>query len=198
MTAFLLATNNEKKLLEMKRILSPLGINVISAAEAGLNLGEIEETGATFAENAFIKAEAAHKKTKMPSIADDSGLMVDALSGRPGIYTARYAGENASSSDNIEKLLSELMDVPAANRTARFVTSICCILADGEIITADGECNGTIAFERKGQSGFGYDPVFLTGDGLSFAEISSDEKDSISHRGKALRALVQKLTEAEF
>lgn len=178
---------------ELDRILKPLGITALTAKQAGVNLSEVEETGSTFAENARLKAEAAFKKCGMPSIADDSGLMVDALNGAPGVYSARYAGEGASDSDKINKLLTELKDVPENNRTAAFVCSICCILESGEIIEVSGRCEGKIAFEPKGEGGFGYDPVFIAENGKSFAELSSDEKDKLSHRGNALRALKAEL-----
>lgn len=189
---FLIATNNPKKLKELQRILNPLGINAVSARQEGVLLDDVEETGTTFAENAFIKAEAAFKKTGLPSVADDSGLCVDALDGRPGIYSARYAGENATDADKNSKLLSELKDVPEKNRTAHFSCTICCILPNGDKIEVEGICEGSIAFEPHGNGGFGYDPIFKCGD-KSYAELSSDEKDAVSHRGKALRKLKAEL-----
>lgn len=189
---FIIATNNQKKLKELERILNPLGINAVSAKDEGISLDDVEETGITFAENALLKAEAAFKKTGLPSVADDSGLCVDALDGRPGIHSARYAGENATDSDKNNKLLSELKDVPEKDRTAHFTCAICCILPDGEKIEVEGRCEGSIAFEPHGNGGFGYDPIFKYSD-KSYAELSSDEKDSISHRGKALRKLKTEL-----
>lgn len=185
---FIIATNNPKKLVELERILNPLGINAVSAKEAGVKLDEVEETGTTFAENAFLKADAAFKSTGFASVADDSGLSVDALDGRPGIYSARYCGENASDTDRYNKLLDELKDVPAEKRTAHFTSAICCILPDGSKIEVEGICEGTIAFEPYGNGGFGYDPVFMYGD-KSYAELTADEKDAVSHRGQALRKL---------
>ena len=129
---FIIATNNAKKLKELERILKPLGIDAVSAKEAGVNLGEVEETGTTFAENAFIKANAAFKATGMPAIADDSGLSVDALDGRPGVYSARYCGENATDEEKYTKLLEEMRGVPDEKRTAHFTSAICCILSDKE------------------------------------------------------------------
>lgn len=193
MKSFIIASNNAHKVSELDRILKPLGITALTAKQAGVNLSEVEETGSTFAENARLKAEAAFKKCGMPSIADDSGLMVDALNGAPGVYSARYAGEGASDGDKINKLLTELKDVPENDRTAAFVCSICCILESGEIIEVSGRCEGKIAFEPKGEGGFGYDPVFIAENGKSFAELSSDEKDKLSHRGNALRALKAEL-----
>lgn len=189
---FIIATNNQKKLKELERILNPLGINAVSAKDEGISLDDVEETGITFAENALLKAEAAFKKTGLPSVADDSGLCVDALDGRPGIHSARYAGENATDSDKNNKLLSELKDVPKKDRTAHFTCAICCILPDGEKIEVEGRCEGSIAFEPHGNGGFGYDPIFKYSD-KSYAELSSDEKDSISHRGQALRKLKAEL-----
>lgn len=189
---FIIATNNQKKLKELERILNPLGINAVSAKDEGISLGDVEETGTTFAENAFIKAEAAFKKTGLPSVADDSGLCVDALDGRPGIYSARYAGENATDSDKNSKLLSELKDVPEKDRTAHFNCAICCVLPNGEKIEVEGVCEGSIAFEPHGNGGFGYDPIFKYGD-KSYAELSSAEKDAVSHRGQALRKLKAEL-----
>ena len=184
---FIIATNNQKKLKELERILNPLGINAVSARDEGVSLDDVEETGTTFAENAFLKAEAAFKKTGLPSVADDSGLCVDVLNGRPGIFSARYAGE-----DKNNKLLSELKDVPEKDRTAHFSCAICCILPNGEKIEVEGVCEGSIAFEPHGNEGFGYDPIFKYGD-KSYAELSSSEKDAVSHRGKALRKLKAEL-----
>lgn len=193
MKSFIIASNNAHKVLELNRILKPLGIAALTAKQAGVNLDDVEETGSTFAENARLKAKAAFEKCNIPSIADDSGLMVDALNGAPGVFSARYAGPGASDSDKINKLLCELKDMPMDKRTAAFVCSICCILDSGEIIEVSGRCNGKIAFEPKGKGGFGYDPVFIAENGKSFAELSSDEKDMLSHRGCALRALKTEL-----
>lgn len=193
MKSFIIASNNPHKVEELDRILNPLGITSVKAKDAGINLGEVEETGKTFAENARLKAQAAYKISGLPSVADDSGLMVDALGGAPGVYSARYAGENATDADKISKLLSELKGVPENERTAAFVSSICCILEDGSMIEVSGRCSGKIAFEPVGEGGFGYDPVFITDSGKSFAQLSAEEKDKISHRGNALRALKTEL-----
>lgn len=189
---FLIATNNIKKLEELKRILSPLGIDAVTAKEAGVDLGDVEENGTTFAENAYIKAVAGCKRSGMPTIADDSGLCVDYLSGAPGINSARYAGENATDSDKNVKLLNELSGVSVEKRTAHFACAIVCVFPDGSQINAEGKCNGIIANEPDGDGGFGYDPVFLY-NGVSFGKLSADEKDKISHRGNALRQLQKKL-----
>ena len=186
---FIIATHNKKKLAEMERILNPIGIEVSTA-----QLQEVDETGTTFAENAYLKANVACKETGLPAIADDSGLAVDALNGAPGIYSARYAGEHATDLQKMEKLLYELKDVPKEKRTARFVCSICCVFPNGDYITAEGTCEGTIAFELTGDGGFGYDPIFLVGE-QSFGQLSDEEKDRISPRGKALMLFSQKLQE---
>lgn len=185
---FVIATHNAKKLKELKRILEPLGFDAVIRED----LPEVEETGTTFAENALLKAESACKVTGMPAIADDSGLVVDALGGAPGVYSARYAGEGATDRQRYEKLLEELREVPTEQRTARFVSAVCCVFPDGKILTAEGACEGIIAFEPKGEGGFGYDPIFLVGE-RSYAEMKAEEKDSISHRGRALAKLAQEL-----
>ena len=189
---FIIATNNPKKLKELKRILNPLGIEAVTAKEAGVCLDDVEEMGTTFAENAYLKAEAAFKKTSMPAVADDSGLSVDALDGRPGVFSARYAGENATDEDKNKKLLSELENVSKDDRTAHFTCAICCILPNGDKIEVEGVCNGSIAYKPQGEGGFGYDPIFLCGE-KSYAQLSDSEKDAVSHRGQALRKLKSEL-----
>ena len=189
---FIMATNNAHKVIELSRILLPLGIEVVSAKDAGITLDDVEETGTTFAENAFLKANSAYKKTGMSVVADDSGLCVDALDGRPGVYSARYGGEGATDSEKNAKLLDELRNVDDANRTAHFTSAICCILEDGTRIDVEGICNGKISFEPHGKGGFGYDPIFICGD-KCYAELSGEEKDAISHRGIALRKLKAEL-----
>lgn len=188
MEPFIIATHNVKKLAELERILTPLGISVQTASQAGFTLPEVDETGTTFAENARLKAESAMRATGRPAVADDSGLVVDALGGAPGVYSARYAGPDASDRDRYEKLLRELADVPDDRRTARFVSAVCCVFPDGTSIDVTGACEGRIARAPRGDGGFGYDPVFLVGD-RSYAELTAAEKDEISHRGRALRAL---------
>ena len=192
MKKFIIATNNAKKLVELDRILNPLGINAVTARDAGVDLGDVEETGTTFEKNALIKAMSAFEKSGFPAIADDSGLMVDALDGRPGVYTARYGGEGLSDKERYMNLLDEMKDIPKDKRTARFVSAICCVLSKDEVITVRGECVGEIAFEPSGEGGFGYDPIFLY-EVKSFALLTPEEKDSISHRGKALRLLREEL-----
>ncbi len=195
MIKYIIASNNKNKAAELDRILNPLGITAVTAKSEGVDLGDVEETGVTFAENAYIKAMSAFEKSGMPCVADDSGLMVDALNGEPGVYSARYAGENAADSDRIKKLLHNMEGVPAEKRTSRFVCSVCCVIDKDTVITAEGTCEGVIGFEPHGCGGFGYDPVFVYNGDKTFAELSADEKDAVSHRGKALRSLCKKLGE---
>ncbi len=184
---FVIATHNAHKVEEFRRILAPLGIEAATA-----DFEDVEETGTTFAENARLKAEAACRATGLPSVADDSGLSVDALGGEPGVYSARWAGEGATDSQRIEKLLQKMENVPASERTAKFVSAIHCAFPDGKSIAVQGECFGTIAFAPAGKDGFGYDPIFLVGD-KTYAEMTGEQKDAVSHRGKALRLFVQAL-----
>lgn len=176
----ILASNNENKLREMREILSPLGFEVISQSEAGINI-EVDETGSTFEENASLKAAAIYERTHTAVIADDSGLSVDILDGEPGVYSARYAEPG----QRCAKLLSKLSGVPDEKRTARFVCVICYIAENGEKKLFRGECEGKIGYEKRGTNGFGYDPVFMYGD-RSFAELSPEEKNAVSHRSRAL------------
>lgn len=189
----LIASNNQHKKAEFKRMLSPIGIEIVTANDIGVTLRDVPEDGNTFAENAYIKAKAACEDTGLVSMADDSGLCVDFLDGRPGVYSARYSGVHGNDDKNIDKLLDELKDVPEEDRTAAFECSICCVFPDGKQITVTGSCPGTILFERQGDNGFGYDPVFAV-NGVSFALMSAEEKDSISHRGIALRKLFDELS----
>lgn len=189
---FLIATHNKKKKAELLRILGPMGIDVKTDEELGLTLTEVEENGETFYENSLLKAESGCKESNYPCIADDSGLMVDYLAGAPGVYSARFAGEHGNDAKNNEKLLKLLNDVPENERTARFVSVVCIAFPNGDIISARGECEGKIGYCEKGDGGFGYDPVFMV-DGKSFAELSAEEKDKLSHRGKALKLISEKL-----
>lgn len=189
---FLIATHNMKKRAELERILSPLGISVKTADEAGIDLTDVEETGTTFEENAELKAVSGCKESGMPCIADDSGLMVDALDGAPGVYSARFAGGHGDDRKNNDKLLECLKDVQPSDRTAKYVACVCCVFPDGRKFTVRGECHGVIGFEEKGSNGFGYDPLFYI-DGRAFAEFSPEEKDKISHRGNALRKFAEEL-----
>lgn len=191
---FIIATHNMKKRAEMERILSPLGVEVLTAEMAGVTLTDVEETGTTFEENAVLKAESGCRESKLPCIADDSGLVVDFLDGDPGVYSARYSGEHGNDEANIQKLLKNLENVPDEKRTARFVCTVCVFFPNGEKLLVEGKCEGKIGFEKHGDNGFGYDPVFMVGE-KSFAELTSEEKDKISHRGNALRKLVKALPE---
>ena len=201
-----LASKNKKKLAEMNDILSQLGIEVCSEAEAGVDV-EVEETGTTFEENSLLKARAVMEASGLPAIADDSGLCVDALDGAPGVYSARYCGHHGDDEANNDKLLAAMQAVPAGQRGAKFVSAVCFILPDGRHLTCMGECPGSIAFTRLcGDYGFGYDPLFIPADcgvgktdkrpnteNRSYAQLTPDEKDAISHRGNALAALEQQL-----
>lgn len=189
---FIIATHNKKKQAELQRVLGPLNINVLTADDIGKKLVEAEENGKTFEENARIKALSALNDTNMPCIADDSGLCVDALDGAPGIYSARYSGENANDEKNKKLLLKNMKDVAKEKRTARFVCAICCVFPDGREISVRGECEGEIDFKENGNGGFGYDPLFLSEKGC-FGLMTSEEKDKISHRGNALRLLAKEL-----
>ncbi|MGN0533672.1 MAG: RdgB/HAM1 family non-canonical purine NTP pyrophosphatase [Eubacterium sp.] len=189
---FILATNNMKKLAEMQRILSPLGINVVTAKMLGITLEDVEEDGDTFEANARLKAYAACKETNMPAIADDSGLCVDYLNGAPGIFSARFAGDHGNDELNNDKLLQLLEGVPEEQRTAYYVCAVCCVFPDGREIVVRGECHGKIGFQRDGNQGFGYDPLFLV-NGRAFGRYTAEEKDEISHRGIALKKLAAEL-----
>ncbi len=191
---FLIATHNMKKREELHRILSPLGINVFLDYEKGITLTDVEETGETFEENAFLKARSGCKESGMPCIADDSGLMVDALGGRPGVYSARYMGEETPYPEKMSYLVKELEGVSPDERTARFVSCAAVVFPDGREFAVTGTCEGKIGYEPVGSNGFGFDPIFMVGD-KSFAQLPADEKDAISHRGNSLRALKEKLTE---
>lgn len=189
---FVIATHNAHKLIELQRILAPLGIEGVTDRDLGIELPEVEETGTTFAENAYLKAASACQVTGLPAIADDSGLVVDALGGRPGVYSARYGGEEATDDDRNVLILSEMKDVPKGERSARFVASVCCVFPNGDVLRAEGTFEGEIGYAAAGENGFGYDPIFVVGDRTS-AEMSSAEKDAMSHRGNALRVFSKDL-----
>lgn len=188
---FAVATNNQKKLKEIQRILDSFGITAKTLKELGIAV-EIEENGTTFEENAVIKAKTIAEISGLPTISDDSGLEVDALDGAPGVYTARFAGENATDDENIDKLLESLDSVEKQNRTARFVSAVCLYMPDGRNTVCRGTCEGWIGFERIGDGGFGYDPVFMVGE-ESYSQMTPEDKDAISHRGSALRQLKDKI-----
>lgn len=180
---FVIATHNKNKINEFSRILAPLGIEIASA-----ELSEAEETGKTFMENSYIKAKSACDETGLPCIADDSGLCIDQLGGEPGIYSARYAPEG----ERKRTILKKLEDIPMEKRDAHFSCAICCVFPNGDRVQAEGKCFGKIAFECRGEGGFGYDSIFLYGD-KTFAEMSAEEKDEISHRGIALREFSEEI-----
>ena len=190
---FVIASNNKKKIEELDRILSPLGIHARTAQQLGKELDEVEETGSTFEENAELKAKAACEKTGMPAIADDSGLVVDALGGRPGVMSARYAGEDATDEEKIDKLLKEMMQSGSGDRSAHFECVICCYFPSGEKLFAHGKCDGNIGYAPRGVNGFGYDPIFFVPGNKTFAELSDNQKDVMSHRGRALKELASML-----
>ncbi|MBO5936935.1 MAG: XTP/dITP diphosphatase [Clostridia bacterium] len=184
----IIATHNKHKLAEMSRILSPMGYEVVTDTDIGIELSDVEENGETFLDNARIKAESGCKESGLPCIADDSGLCVDALGGAPGVFSARYSGVHGDDDGNNRKLLKELDGVPTEKRTAHFACAICVSFPDGSEVTATGKCEGYIGYEKKGSNGFGYDPLFMVGE-RSLAEMSAGEKDAISHRGNALKEL---------
>lgn len=189
---FILASKNRKKLEEMNRILTPLGVEVVNETALGIVLPDVAETGTTFLENAKLKAVSAMQNSGLPAIADDSGLCVDALDGAPGVFSARYSGEHGDDASNNALLLKNMQDVPPNRRSAHFVSAIYVAFPNGAYITAEGRCDGFIGFAPAGENGFGYDPLFMVDD-QSFAQLTPAQKDQISHRGNALRQLLQKL-----
>ena len=186
-----LASKNKKKLVEMNDILSQLGVEVCSEAEAGVDV-DVEETGGTFEENSLLKARAVMEASGLPAVADDSGLCVDSLGGAPGVYSARYGGGGLDDAARYRLLLEKLRGQTV--RTAKFVSVITCCFPNGDVLSARGECPGVIAQAPAGEGGFGYDPVFFLPElDKTFAQLSAGEKNAISHRGKALAAFREKL-----
>lgn len=190
----ILASNNAHKMSEMRAILADLGVELMSQREAGCDF-EVEETGTTFEENAYLKAIAVTRATGMPAIADDSGLEVDYLNGEPGVYSARYSGSHEhTDQQRNEYLLKKLEGVPLEQRTARFVSCICCTFPNGDVLRARGTMEGKILFQPEGKNGFGYDPLFLAdGQTVTNGLLTPEQKNAISHRGKALRILQEEL-----
>lgn len=187
----ILASKNQHKLTELSAILSQLGFEIALESEYGLDI-DVEETGTTFEENSFLKADAVMKASGLPVLADDSGLMVDALDGAPGVYSARY-GHKASDKERTAYLLENMKDVPEERRGAKFVCVITCLFPDGRKIVARGECPGVIARAPHGENGFGYDPVFYLPElGMTYAELPSEQKNAISHRARALQDFCRK------
>ena len=186
-----LASKNPHKLTEMQAILAQLGVEVVLERDVGADV-EVEETGTTFQENAFLKARAVMEATGLPAVADDSGLCVDALNGAPGVYSARYGGPELDDEGRYRLLLDNLRG--QLDRRGKFVSCICCCFPNGDRVEARGECPGTIAYAPRGEGGFGYDPVFfLPQMKKTFAQLTAEEKNAISHRGAALRAFQTEL-----
>lgn len=194
MNNVIIASNNKNKIKEIKEILKDYKFSILSQSEAGIDI-DVEENGQTFMENAYKKAAEIHKlKNGSMVIADDSGLAVEALNGAPGIYSARFAGEHGNDSKNNEKLLEMLKGVPFEKRKAKFICAIVFIIDDNNIIKVQGEVEGYIAEKEAGKDGFGYDPLFyMPKYNKTFAEITSDEKNSISHRAIALKRLLEEI-----
>ena len=187
---FVLASHNRGKLREMQDILEPLGIRVVLQSDLGLDL-EPEETGETFAENALIKAKAVMEASGLPAIADDSGLCVDWLGGAPGVYSARYGGLSTDP-ERCALLLQNMRG--STNRAAHFHSAVVCAFPEGEVLSAQGDCFGAIPFAPMGENGFGYDPIFMVPElRKTFAQLTAEEKNAISHRGRALRAFAAEL-----
>ncbi len=188
---FVLASHNPKKLAELQAILRQLGVEVVLQSQLGLDL-EPEETGDTFEENALIKARAVMEASGLPAIADDSGLCCEALNGGPGVYSARYGGQDLDDRQRYQLLLQSMRG--QLNRKAKFVSVVTCTFPNGDVVSARGECQGRIGFTPVGDDGFGYDPIFLVPEGKkTFAQMTAEEKGAVSHRGKALRAFAGEL-----
>ena len=192
----LLATNNAGKVKEYRSLLQGIPFEMVTPGEIGITM-DVAETGATYRENARLKACSLAAQSGLLTLADDSGIEVDALNGEPGVVSARYAGENASDAERIDHLLSELKDVPKEKRTARFYCLIAIAQPNGTVQFCDGECKGTIAFKPSGERGFGYDPIFYLPEwGKTMAELPVEVKNQISHRGTAAqkaKLLLQKM-----
>jgi XTP/dITP diphosphohydrolase len=198
MRKFIAATKNKGKLMEISEILIDFPFNILSMEEVGITK-DIEEYGSTFEENALIKAREIFEMTKEMVMADDSGLEVDFLNGAPGIYSSRFAGEGASDKEKNKKLLSLLENVPFEKRTARFVCVVAVIMPDGSHFVVRGTCEGYIGLEEIGNNGFGYDPLFFIKEyNKTTAQMLPEEKHKISHRGRALKAMVEKLETMSF
>lgn len=196
MKKIIVATCNKDKIKEIREILAGDGIEYLSLEDAGLRGINIIENGSTFEENAIIKAKTVSEATGLMVLADDSGLEVDYLKGAPGIYSARYMGEDTPYTIKNNYIIEQLKDAEGDERGARFVCAIACVFPDGRVITTEGKVEGLIAYEEKGEYGFGYDPVFyLPEKGCTTAQLKPEEKNLLSHRGRALRAMHKRLTE---
>lgn len=192
MMKIVIATKNQHKLKEFKRILEPLGYEVLSQADAGVHV-DVEETGTTFEENSMLKAQAIYNACGLCTIADDSGLSVDALNGEPGVYSARYGGPGLDDEGRCRLLLKNMEQVPILERSARFVSVISLIFSENDKRVYRGEAEGMIGYDMLGKDGFGYDPVFMVNGTDSFATLTGAQKDKISHRGKALAQMQEDL-----
>lgn len=193
MKRIIFATGNPGKIREIREILADFGVEVVSMKDAGIQL-EIAEDGKTFAENALIKARTVCDASGEITMSDDSGLVVDALDGEPGIYSARWLGETTSYDVKNAEILHRLEGVPEEQRSARFVCAVACVFPDGTELTSEGVFEGRIGYEAKGENGFGYDPIFyVPSEGRYSAELSPEEKNSMSHRGQALRKMKEQL-----
>ena len=192
MATFVLATANPHKADEMREVLAPLGVELLARPA---DVPDVDETESTLEGNALLKARALCDATGRPAIADDTGLFIEALDGRPGVWSARYAGEHASYADNVEKALRELAEVPDGRRQAQFRSVIAVAFPDGSSWSVEGSLSGVMGRSPRGEHGFGYDPIFVPddGDGRTLAEFSAEEKNAVSHRGRALRAFAEKL-----
>ena len=196
MKKIIVATCNKDKIKEIREILAGDGIEYLSLEDAGLRGINIIENGSTFEENAIIKAKTVSEATGLMVLADDSGLEVDYLKGAPGIYSARYMGEDTPYTIKNNYIIEQLKDAEGDERSVRFVCAIACVFPGGRVITTEGKVEGLIAYEEKGEYGFGYDPVFyLPEKGCTTAQLKPEEKNLLSHRGRALRAMYKKLTE---
>jgi XTP/dITP diphosphohydrolase len=191
-----LASRNAHKVAEVKRILAKSGLDIelVGLDELGRDVPDVAETGATFAENALIKAQAVFGATGLATIADDSGLCVDALNGMPGVLSARWSGGHGDDSANLDLVLDQIADVPPERRGARFMAAVACVCPGADPVVVHGAVDGSLLFERRGEGGFGYDPIFVpTGYDRTTAELPPEQKDALSHRGNALRELAAKL-----
>jgi len=194
MTRLIFATKNADKVREIRQILEGSGFEVVTMTQAGIE-ADIVEDGTTFEENALIKARAVSRLSGHMAVADDSGLVIDALGGEPGIYSARYMGEDTPYEQKNAQLLERMKDVPDGQRSARFVCAVACVWPDGQEWTATAAMEGEIAREAAGENGFGYDPIFwLPEQGCTSAQLAPEEKNAVSHRGKAMRMLKERLS----
>lgn len=191
MIRMVLASQNQKKLAELQEILSGLDAEVVLLSDLGVHV-EVEETGETFADNALLKARAVMEATGLPAVADDSGLCVDAMQGGPGVYSARFGGGDLDDGGRCRLLLDCMKG--QLDRKCRFVSAVCCAFPNGDVVTAEGACEGILAYASRGEGGFGYDPIFFVPPlKKTFAQLTPEEKNAVSHRGHALQKLKEEL-----